>query len=167
MLASWTHLRHDTILYAKQSYTSNASCSDPAGFVEPVPHVWGRMEKMVQRAAEIAGKQLEQKELTGAETKFLEDIVQIHRGSGKPWYNGWYPGLFYKGRDESGKDDALVADVHTDVPSLKDPGCVLHQGVGKVDMMLIAIDNGKDRMVYAGPVLSHYAFRLASRCTPS
>jgi len=25
-------------------------------------------------------------------------------------------------------------------------------------MMLIAVDNGPDRMVYAGPVLSHYEF---------
>ena len=56
--------------------------------------------------------------------------------------------------------DALVADVHTDVPSPGDPGCVLHQGVGNVDLLLIAIDNGKDRMVYAGPVLSHYEFEM-------
>ena len=52
--------------------------------------------------------------------------------------------------------------MHTDVPApiLGDPGCVLHQGVGNVDLLLIAIDNGKDRMVYAGPVLSHYEFEM-------
>jgi hypothetical protein len=27
-------------------------------------------------------------------------------------------------------------------------------------MMLIAVDNGPDRMVYAGPVLSHYEFEM-------
>jgi Protein of unknown function (DUF3160) len=206
-LASWTQLRHDTILYAKQSYTSGALCYYPAGFVEPVPHVWGRMEKMVQRAAAllektpfpdgkftkhgsvhfefkarqkeqvaflrnfsvqvsklqtIAGKQLEQKELAADELKFLEDIVQIHRGSGKVLYNGWYPKLFWKGPTDSGEPEPLVADVHTDVPApiQGDPGCVLHQGVGNVDLLLIAIDNGKDRMVYAGPVLSHYEFEM-------
>jgi hypothetical protein len=26
--------------------------------------------------------------------------------------------------------------------------------------MLIAVDNGPDRMVYAGPVLSHYEFEM-------
>jgi hypothetical protein len=52
-LASWTHLRRDTILYAKQSYTSGADCFCPAGFVEPVPHVWARVEKMVQHAAKL------------------------------------------------------------------------------------------------------------------
>src|SRR5262249_46108365 len=77
-------------------------------------------------------------------------------------YNGWYPKLFYKGVEDSGKWDALVADVHTDVPAevLGDPGCVLTQGVGCVDLLLVAIDNGKDRMVYAGPLLSHYEFEM-------
>ena len=46
------------------------------------------------------------------------------------------------------------------MPRHGDPGCVLHQGVGNVDLLLIAIDNGKDRMVYAGPVLSHYEFEM-------
>jgi hypothetical protein len=211
-LASWTHLRHDTILYAKQSYTSGASCFYPAGFVEPVPHVWIGMEKMILRAAElmektpfpagtftkktrqgevqvdfktrqkeqvaflrnfaeqvgilktIAGKQLEQKELTAAETKFLKDIVQKDGGSGHTEYNGWYTKLFWKSTTDSGQPDALVADVHTDVPAPTplgyDVGCVLHQGVGNVDLLLIAIDNGKDRMVFAGPVLSHYEFEM-------
>ena len=45
-------------------------------------------------------------------------------------------------------------------PPYTDPGCVLHQGVGNVDLMLIAIDNGKDRMVFAGPLLSHYEFEM-------
>src|SRR3954453_23172825 len=48
-LASWTQLRHDTILYAKPSYTSGESCEYPAGFVEPVPHFWKRYEAMIQR----------------------------------------------------------------------------------------------------------------------
>jgi hypothetical protein len=110
----------------------------------------------------IATKQLAQKELTADETKILRDVVQIQHGSGFTRYNGWYPKLFYKGPHDSGKWDALVADVHTDVPApiLRDPGCVLTQGVGNVDLLVIAIDNGKDRMVYAGPLLSHYEFEM-------
>jgi len=53
-----------------------------------------------------------------------------------------------------------VTDVHTDPPDpiLGDPGAVIHEGIGDVHMLLIAVDNGADRMVYAGPVLSHYEF---------
>ncbi|MBK8660442.1 MAG: DUF3160 domain-containing protein [Ignavibacteriales bacterium] len=36
-LGSWTQLRHDNILYAKQSYTSGWVCSFPYGYVEPFP----------------------------------------------------------------------------------------------------------------------------------
>lgn len=39
-LASWAELRHDTLLYAKQSYTDGASCEFPDAYVEPVPEAW-------------------------------------------------------------------------------------------------------------------------------
>lgn len=207
-LASWTQLRHDTILYVKQSYTAMLLCYYPAGFVEPRPAFWERFEKMALLAANlikkipfpersvmkgygyevrlqdiqkrqteffknfanklailkrIAQKELAQEKLTQGETKFLEDIVELFYGSGgPPSYNGWYPSLFYKGSDDSAKQDAIVADVHTDLPDdlVGDPGCVLHQGVGNVDLLMIAVDNGKDKMVYAGPVLSHYEFEM-------
>jgi hypothetical protein len=108
----------------------------------------------------IAIKQLAQEELDLEEATFLRDIVEIESGSGYTRYNGWYPKLFYKGEGDSNKQDAIVADVHTDVPSdtPPDPGCVLHQGVGNVDLLMIAVDNGEDKIVYAGPVLSHYEF---------
>jgi hypothetical protein len=221
-LASWTQLRHDTVLYVKQSSTVVPACSYPAGYVEPVPHFWERFEKMAARAAEliaktpyldyvedvqihvgfkdqkprykiewvkrggnelkrkqatflrnfakqlsilreIARKEVAQKELAKKELLFLEEVVQLTRhGSGRARHGGWYPGLFYKGREDATQWDALVADVHTDLPDLLngDPGCVLHQGVGNVDLLVIAVDNGKDRMVYAGPVASHYEFEM-------
>jgi len=34
-LASWAQLRHDNILYAKQSFTMGIGCEYPAGYVEP------------------------------------------------------------------------------------------------------------------------------------
>lgn len=39
-LASWAELRHDNLLYAKQSYTGGLGCFYPAGFVEPVPELY-------------------------------------------------------------------------------------------------------------------------------
>jgi hypothetical protein len=110
----------------------------------------------------IAVKELAQEQLTEAETKFLRDIVELESGSGYTRYNGWYPGLFYKAPEDSNAWDAIVADVHTDVPDpmVGDPGSVLHEGVGDVDLLMIAVDSGQDKMVYAGPVLSHYEFEV-------
>jgi hypothetical protein len=36
-LASWAELRHDTLLYAKQSYTGGSTCEFPDAYVEPYP----------------------------------------------------------------------------------------------------------------------------------
>jgi hypothetical protein len=221
-LASWAQLRHDTVLYAKQSYTGTPACSYPAGFVEPLPHFWDRFRKMAARAAdliaqtpypdyteekrvfegfkdgterwrtepvkrsgkelndrqaaflrnfaaqlavlaEISRKEQAQQELTAEETRFLNEVVQLAKhGSGQALHGGWYPGLFYRDRFDAAKWDALLADVHTDPPDDldRDPGCVLHEGVGNVDLLVIAVDSGTDRMVYLGPVLSHYEFEM-------
>ena len=50
-LASWTELRHDTVLYAKQSYTGQFLCGYPDGFVEPRPDFWRRMEELANLTA--------------------------------------------------------------------------------------------------------------------
>src|ERR1043166_3333206 len=103
----------------------------------------------------ISEKELAQQELNAAETKFLENLVDESNGCGGPRYLGWYPRLYYGHHDEWLRWDALVADVHTDLTS-----GVLHQGVGNIDLLVIAIDNGKDRMIYLGPTMSHYEFEL-------
>jgi Protein of unknown function (DUF3160) len=193
-MASWTELRHDTILYAKQSY-SRVLCVYPAGYVEPVPAFWDRLQQMAACGAGllektpyppdlkhlqttqagflrtfaarmetlkgIAEKELAQKELTKEEAEFLQNLVQVQVGcGGPPDFTGWYPGLYYGPREECTRWGALVVDVHTDPPSEGDPGCVLHQAVGNVDLLVVAIDSGKDRIVYAGPVLSHYELEM-------
>lgn len=42
-LGSWAQLRHDTLLYAKQSYTGGVVCEHPDGYVEPYPEFFARM----------------------------------------------------------------------------------------------------------------------------
>lgn len=54
-LASWAELRHDTILYAKQSYTTFYACEYPKGFVEPYPAFFARVRELTATlAARIA-----------------------------------------------------------------------------------------------------------------
>jgi hypothetical protein len=50
-LASWTELRHDTILYSKQSYTMVLGCSYPAAYVEPVPAFYDRVSDLTRALA--------------------------------------------------------------------------------------------------------------------
>lgn len=52
-LASWSELRHDTILYAKQSYTSEVMCEYPTGYVEPYPEVYARIKFFAEQGAEL------------------------------------------------------------------------------------------------------------------
>ena len=51
-LASWAQLRHDTLLYAKQSYTGSVGCEHPDGFVEPVPELYKRLQLLAQVAGQ-------------------------------------------------------------------------------------------------------------------
>lgn len=218
-LASWSELRHDTVLYAKQSETPPILCQYPHGYVEPIPEFYNAMKELALQAAQvlegvslprfdttqpfngpfpefprarpseflhrfatncetlggIATKQLLQKPLATNETAFLENTIeQVITYFGDRQYNGWYPRMFYWGTVGNGVEptqnalpdhdsvfpDFLVADVHTDGFSEpdQDPGAVLHEAVGKVNLLMIAVDNGPDRMVFVGPVLSHYEF---------
>lgn len=50
-LASWAQLRHDTILYAKQSYTASVGCLYPDGFVEPYPDFYAKLARFANEAA--------------------------------------------------------------------------------------------------------------------
>jgi hypothetical protein len=49
-LGSWAELRHDTILYAKQSYTAYPRCAYPAGYVEPYPEFYARVKFFAEEA---------------------------------------------------------------------------------------------------------------------
>ena len=44
-LSSWTELRHDNLLYAKQSYTGGTVCSYPYSFVEPFPEFYATLNE--------------------------------------------------------------------------------------------------------------------------
>src|SRR5262249_37663869 len=52
-LASWAQLRHDTILYAKQSYTGADGCIYPTGFVEPRVEFWQRLRGAASRTPHL------------------------------------------------------------------------------------------------------------------
>lgn len=51
-LGSWAQLRHDTLLYAKQTYIPGTLCSYPEAFVEPNPTFYARIQQLTNRTSE-------------------------------------------------------------------------------------------------------------------
>ncbi len=49
-LASWAELRHDNLLYAKQSYTGGTTCSFPYSYVEPFPEFFENLKTLAKIA---------------------------------------------------------------------------------------------------------------------
>ncbi|HET9959340.1 MAG TPA: DUF3160 domain-containing protein, partial [Polyangiaceae bacterium] len=47
-LGSWAELRHDNILYGKQSYTGSVLCEYPTGYVEPYPEFYQRLGEVMR-----------------------------------------------------------------------------------------------------------------------
>ena len=53
-LASWAELRHDTILYAKQSYSSGTTCEFPDAYVDPYPDFFAAVATYAERGLAVA-----------------------------------------------------------------------------------------------------------------
>jgi hypothetical protein len=81
-LASWAELRHDTVLYAKQSYTAEVSCEYPAGFVEPYPEVYARIRFFAEEgarridAADFCSAEKDRAEIKRRQVDFLQQMAE-------------------------------------------------------------------------------------------
>jgi hypothetical protein len=177
-LASWTELRHDTILYAKQSYTMVASAmprpeeeKKVVGYVEPVPEFYNRLLALTRMTTdglesmnvldEVSTYRLErlesilerlvvlsEKELANEE--LTEEDYEFIENFGDV-LNGVIEDV-----DEKAKKTTIVADVHTEGNTMQ----VLEEGVGYVDMIVVAyrVPDGRI-LIGAGPVMSYYEFK--------
>lgn len=137
-----------------------------------------RFAETVERLGRLAESQLNNLPHHPDDREFLRSLIQRPGVcGGQAMFDGWYPLLFYRNvywqdleglsdsfHQDSGADkpDQIVADVHTDPPSpeIGDPGSVLHQGLGPVNLLMIAVNLGTNRFICAGPVLSHFEFEL-------
>ncbi|MBN1941030.1 MAG: DUF3160 domain-containing protein [Candidatus Diapherotrites archaeon] len=175
-LASWAELRHDTILYAKQSYTPEGLGPGPqeppvVGYIEPVPEFYNRLLALTSMTNAGLGemdvlddasknrleslavilerlRDLSQKEL---ENKELEqaDYEFIKN------FGDHLNGVIMDVPDKS-KKTTIVADVHTDGNSKN----VLEEGVGYVKLIAVAYKVPDGRvLIGAGPVMSYYEFK--------
>ncbi len=176
-LASWTELRHDTILYAKQSYTPPTTGPPPppppdvTGYVEPVPEFYGRLLALTRMtrqglsSLDVLSAQATER-LVNLEN-ILSRLIEI---SNKELMNQTLSNDDYEyimgfgetlegaviGVEEKGVKTTLVADVHT--YSWEEQ--VVEEGVGYVDLIIVACPIPDGSIVLsAGPVLSYYEFK--------
>jgi len=64
-LGSWAQLRHDTLLYAKPSYTGIPSCEFPDAYVEPNPGFFNALVRFAERGAALVESLPAQPEVAG------------------------------------------------------------------------------------------------------
>ena len=180
-LGSWSELRHDTILYVKQSYTMRAGAAPriPAprpGYVEPVPEVYARLlalarltkdrmaamkcldEEMTRRldATETLLARLLEISKRELENQVLkeEDYEYIRKFGGAMRTACVGGGFRDEARDEL--KTTLVADVHTDGNTLE----VLEEATGQL-AVIVVVNKLPDGKLYAscGPVFTYYEFK--------
>ena len=179
-LGSWAELRHDTILYAKQSYTERVSIItvDPTkGYVEPNPHLFARLAALANFMRDgltskdlaldifdrklrdfedllISLKTIAEKELVNL-TPTDEEYNLILSFPGKiEELNSFPPEISGQIANDTDEKMAVIADVHTDVNSMQ----VLEEGVGYPLPIYVVCSIGQNLVVTQGAIFSYYEF---------
>lgn len=179
-LGSWAELRHDTILYAKQSYgfPVRETPPPPPSFVEPNPLLFARLAGLAElTGAGLAGRQLADEETgalltdlkdmlaqcqTAAEAELAGEQIPAETADALYQYNMWLVDIVLRTMDRpngevNGIDEpaALIADVATDPQNSE----VLEVGTGRIDRLYVAIPAGDDALnLSLGGVFSYYEF---------
>lgn len=181
-LGSWTELKHDTILYAKQVY---AECGggydevDDRGYVEPNPHVYGRLAALVKMTREglkakellnerdaaslerleklaLALKTISEKELSN--TPLTDEEYDLIRSYGAQLEHFWLEALRDEGIDHRSaifdRPAALVADVATNPGG----GQVLEEATGYISEVYAVVPVDGQLRIAIGGVYSYYEF---------
>lgn len=76
-LASWAQLRHDTLLYAKQSYTSGQQCEFPDGYVDPYPEFYEKLAEYAERGKEALGGLVPEGGLGGSVDQYFDNLLNV------------------------------------------------------------------------------------------
>ena len=189
-LGSYTELKHDTLLYAKQSFAEGGAGLDekrppvPKGFVEPNLAFWQELQRLLAYTAagfkkfNLFKTELEQ---YGRLNIFKERVdfctaLAVKELQGTPLSETDYENLrnwrlsnlakpFVEGAvlEEKDKRAGLIADIHTD--ALK--GQILYEATGEPYFMLALVGNEGVSRLTVGVVFNHFEFTgpLASRYT--
>ncbi len=181
-LASWTELKHDTILYAKQVMAEMGGGPDgepPKGYVEPNPEAYARLLALAQMTKSGLQERGLLDDVTGGNLdnlieylQFLLGITQKELNGEKltddeywriSYYGGWLEATTLaaadtdpnvpNSRDLNDQKSALVADVATGV------GRVLEEGVGYPTLIYVVSPEAPFHLT-VGAVYTYYEFPM-------
>lgn len=180
-LGSWTELKHDTLLYSKQSYAEMGG-GGPEGEIPPVPkgYVEPNMEFLdrIIPLAKMTKAGLEQRNLLDqtfqSRNKEFIDALEFFRSIAIAELNntkisdddfeklrllgGKLSSVVAFLPNEQGTEDlarsALIADVHTDVPDNK----ILYEADGIPNYIYVAVKDNNGTRLTKGLVYSYYEF---------
>lgn len=183
VLGSWTELRHDTILYAKQSYTMAGKGMPPKpkltyGYVEPYPKVYARLEEMMRDlrnnliALDLAIEGIPEKieefkkllnKIKIISEKELHNITLSNEEYELIWDVGRklkslreFPSeILEKITSDTDERMEIVVDVHSDVNTRQ----VLEEGVGSPFNIYVIIDDARGIRICRGAVFSYYELK--------
>ena len=176
-LGSWAELRHDTILYAKQSYTWERTGLPELvrGYVEPVPSLYARLASLCQMMMSGLDSRDLLSSLIDNKLQHLHDFlldlqtISIKELEGTPLSDDEYrliggSGVFLGDIvalptddllvSDADDDMAVIADVHTD----SNEGEVLEEAVGRPMVILVAVQIEGQVVLTRGAVFSYYEF---------
>jgi hypothetical protein len=191
-LASWAELRHDTILYVKQSYTMAEMGGAPApkvvGYVEPAPEFYARLLALTKMTNNGLGELVPQEELEKLKigpaldnfSEILDKLLEISKKEleNKSLSDEEYGFIKRFGKtsenliklvsgdgvDPKALKTVLIADVHTD----GNTEMVLEEGTGYLKTLVAAYKLPEGHiLIGVGPVFSYYEFKqpMAKRLT--
>ena len=187
-LGSWTELKHDTILYAKQVMAEmgggGPDVQPPHGYVEPNPEAYARLLALTQMTYDGLQSRSLLSDLTRgnlenllSELKFLNDISEREL-AGSPittdeyWHIQYWGGTLEQftlkaadstgnaSRDLSDQKAALVADVATGTNDLNSL-VALEEATGQPTPIYVVLPDSPWR-VAVGAVYSYYEFTVPS-----
>jgi hypothetical protein len=190
-LGSYTELKHDTLLYAKQNYAEMGGGGEegtpppvPKGFVEPNLPFWenlGRLVAYVEAGYKKYGIFKDELEEYGHLNLFKGDVafyasLAAKELQGAPLTEAEYEKLRTESLsfmaepreknvilEEKDKRAGLIADVHTDAVQ----GQILYEATGEPYLMLVLLGNEGTVRLAVGVAFNHYEFTgpLATRYT--
>jgi hypothetical protein len=169
-LGSWTQLRHDFILYGKQTYVPSPWADGP-GLVEPVPDTFDRLADLCDQVHSALDGYNMLPEIHGRSLRDLATKLRAWRDYAQTVADGgwlseeeqgdihcvglWLLDFFAEDWGVEEKSPLLVADVASDSNTAR----VLHEGTGQFNPLIIVYTPPQgDPIAGIGYIFSHYEF---------